>query len=702
MPNTSAPKQHNLEFLLENINGISFEYDLIGDRFTYVSTHTRRLLGYPPQQWTDLNSWAAMIHPDDRKETMAYCVNETQKEKDHVMQYRMIKADGDVVWVMDIVTLNRDEQGRPQSLFGLILDNTRLKTTQIRLEQEHSFLQSVIDNIRDPIIVINTDYVVELSNKASKEHHSNTFIKDPDAPKCYEISHYRDSPCDGSDHPCPLKAVMKSHQSEVVVHNHPDHHGKDRYFELVCSPIFDKNNNFIGIIESSRDISLHIETTQKLQEQRELLTHQAHYDSLTQLPNRTLFHDRLQMSIEKCKRHSSKLALFFIDLDHFKQINDTLGHAYGDEALKEAAKRLTSVLRAQDTLARLGGDEFTIIIDELHLAQDSSKLAQKLLDQFSMPFRLNTHDFYLSCSIGISIYPDDDTSASNLLKYADNAMYKAKDEGRNNFQFYSREMTEKAFERIVLETSLRQAIKNEEFVLYYQPLFNGQSQKIVGLEALIRWQHYSLGIVSPAKFIPLAEETGLIIDIDNWVMRTAMRQIKLWYDEGLRPGKLSLNLAIKNLESPEFVSQLTSTLSEEHFDAQWLKLEVLERDVMRKPEENILKLQQIHNLGVALAIDDFGTGQSSLTYLKRFPIDQLKIDQSFVREIPHDEEDKAIVQAVIALAKALNLDTVAEGVEKQKQLEFLLENGCENIQGYYFSPPLPRDAMHELLAKTSS
>lgn len=697
MPNPSTREQHNLEFLLENINGISFEFDLSSKRFSYVSKSAEHLLGYPLQQWSDLDSWGAMIYPDDRNESMAYCANEIQKENDHVMQYRMIKADGDVIWVMDIVTLRRDEQGHITSLIGLILDNTGLKTAQLKLEQEHSFLQSVVDNIRDPIMVINPDYVVELSNIASKDHHVMAYVQDPSAPKCYEISHHRDTPCDGTDHPCPLKAVMQSHESEVVVHNHPDRNGNDRFFELVCSPIFDKNKKFIGIVESSRDISQHIEATLKLKQQRELLTYQAHYDTLTQLPNRSLFHDRLQMGIAKSKRNRTKLALFFIDLDHFKQINDTLGHTYGDEALKEAAKRLASVLRAQDTLARLGGDEFTVIMDELHTPQDSSKLAQKLLDQFKKPFRLNTHDFYLSCSIGISIYPNDDTSASNLLKYADNAMYKAKDEGRNNFQFYSRELTEKAFERIVLETSLRQAIKNEEFILYYQPLFNGSSQEIIGLEALIRWNHHSLGIVSPAKFIPLAEETGLIVDVDHWVMRTAMRQIKQWYDAGLNPGKLSLNLAIKNLESSDFVQRLTTMLKQENFDAAWLKLEVLERDVMRKPEENILKLQKIHNLGVALAIDDFGTGQSSLTYLKRFPIDQLKIDQSFVRDVPHDEEDKAIVQAVIALAKALKLDTVAEGVEKLEQLDFLLENGCYNIQGYYFSRPLPDDTMHEML-----
>jgi len=699
MPNLSTQKQHNLEFLLENINGISFEFDLSTNRFSYVSKSAEHLLGYPIWQWSDLDSWGAMIHPDDRQKSMAYCANETQKEKDHVMQYRMIKADGDVIWVMDIVTLKRDKNGRAISLFGLILDNTSLKTAQLKLEQEHSFLQSVVDNVRDPIMVINADYVVELSNIASKDHHLMAYVQDPSAPKCYEISHHRNTPCDGMDHPCPLKAVMQSHETEVVVHNHPDQNGNEKFFELVCSPIFDKNKEFIGIVESSRDISQHIETTLKLKEQRELLTYQAHYDSLTQLPNRTLFHDRLQMAIEKSKRNRTNFALFFIDLDHFKQINDTLGHTYGDGALKEAAKRLTSVLRAQDTLARLGGDEFTVIMDELHTPQDSSKLAQKLLDQFKKPFRLNTHDFYLSCSIGISIYPNDDTSASNLLKFADNAMYKAKDEGRNNFQFYSKDMTEKAFERIVLETSLRQAIKNEEFILYYQPLFNGTSQDIIGLEALIRWKHHSLGIVSPAKFIPLAEETGLIVDVDHWVMRTAMRQIKQWYDAGLKPGKLSLNLAIKNLESSDFIQRLTTMLKQENFDPTWLKLEVLERDVMRKPEENILKLQQIHNLGVALAIDDFGTGQSSLTYLKRFPIDQLKIDQSFVRDVPHDEEDKAIVQAVIALAKALKLDTVAEGVEKLEQLDFLLENGCYNIQGYYFSMPLPDDTMHDMLLK---
>jgi EAL domain-containing protein (putative c-di-GMP-specific phosphodiesterase class I) len=276
-------------------------------------------------------------------------------------------------------------------------------------------------------------------------------------------------------------------------------------------------------------------------------------------------------------------------------------------------------------------------------------------------------------------------------------MYKAKDSGRDNFQFYTKEMTKIAFDRIMLESNIRQAIKNEEFVVFYQPQYNAKTNKIIGMEALIRWHHPSMGMIQPSNFIPLAEDSGLIVDIDRWVMKKAMSEVQGWYDEGLNPGVLSLNLAIKQLESETFMQVLQNTIKETSFDASKLKLEILERDAMNNPEENIEKLNTLHDLGIKLAIDDFGTGQSSLTYLKRFPLDQLKIDQSFVKYITKDEEDDAIVKAVIALANALKLDIIAEGVETKEQLEFLVANGCDNIQGYYYSKPTDANSMKKLL-----
>lgn len=315
----------------------------------------------------------------------------------------------------------------------------------------------------------------------------------------------------------------------------------------------------------------------------------------------------------------------------------------------------------------------------------------------STPMTVKDNILYVSSSIGISIYPDDGESSQNLLKFADSAMYKAKDEGRNNYQYYNAIMTELAFERVVMETSLRSALKNEEFVVYYQPQVNGATNRLIGMEALVRWQHPTMGLVSPSKFIPLAEATGLIVELDRFVMKTAMTQIASWYKEGLNPGVLAMNLAIKQLKKKDFFVMFKALMKETKCKAEWLELEVTEGQIMTNPEEAIIMLNKIKDLGIALAVDDFGTGYSSLAYLKRLPIDKLKIDQAFVRGLPSDEEDVGITKAVIALAKSLNLKVIAEGVETQEQKAFIVENGCENIQGYFYSRPIKSNDFKDLL-----
>jgi len=331
--------------------------------------------------------------------------------------------------------------------------------------------------------------------------------------------------------------------------------------------------------------------------------------------------------------------------------------------------------------------------------QDASLLAQKVIDSFAKPIVVNKHNLYVSCSIGISLYPEDDTDPVNLLKYADTAMYKAKKEGRNNFQYYSTEMTALALEHVVMEDNLRQAIHKEEFIVYYQPQINGNSNEIIGMEALIRWQHPTMGLVSPAKFIPLAEETGLIIELDQWVMKTAMKQMVQWYENRLNPGVLALNLSMKQLQQKNFINRLESMLKETNCKAQWIELEVTESQIMINPQNAITVLNQISNMGIELAIDDFGTGYSSLSYLKRLPIDKLKIDQSFIKELPYDENDAGISKAVIALSKSLNIKVIAEGVETIEQKEFLVQHDCSNIQGYLYSKPIPADKMELFLHK---
>jgi diguanylate cyclase (GGDEF)-like protein len=441
------------------------------------------------------------------------------------------------------------------------------------------------------------------------------------------------------------------------------------------------------------------ERTKELQEKTVELQILAHHDALTNLPNRVLFTDRLERGITHAKRNQSGLALFFIDLDKFKYINDSLGHSIGDSVLKEVANRLENIIREEDTLARLSGDEFTIIMEELAHPEDASLLAEKILKTLAEVIIIDEHMLYISGSIGISLCPEDSKNVHSLLKYADTAMYKAKEEGRNNFQFYSADMTKFALARMEMTTALRQAIENEEFILHYQAQINAKTNTLVGLEALIRWKHPSKGLLSPDTFIPLAEETGMIVKIDQWVMKTAMQQIVQWYKEGLNPGVLAVNLSIQQLECDNFLEKIETLLKTYNFDPKWLELEITERQMMKKTEEIISKLNQIHDLGIGISIDDFGTGYSSLSLLKRLPINRLKIDRSFIKDIPEDKEDIAIIKAIIALAKSLNLDLIAEGVENAQQKKFLIIHDCTHIQGHYYSHALPAEKMRGLLFK---
>ncbi len=578
-----------------------------------------------------------------------------------------------------------------------VISKIELQEVQNELHRKHEYLQAIINGIKDPIMVIKSDYTVEIMNESLKRHVTSDIVADIEHPKCYELSHHRSTPCDSSEHQCPLKEVLESKKQMTVVHKHKDINNEDCYIELAVAPLLDLEDNCIGIIESSRDITAHLEVQDRLREQSRVLDYQASHDSLTGLPNRILFMDRLTHMIKRSARDHTEFALFFIDLDHFKNINDTLGHDIGDEVLQEVSNRLNSIIRKEDTLARLGGDEFTILMERLHSGEDASILAKKILNILAEPISISDNILYVSSSIGISLYPQDDTDANNLLKYADTAMYKAKDEGRDNYQYYSAEMTAIVFERMDMEGNLRQAIKREEFLLYYQPQFNGKDGKIIGLEALLRWQSPTMGLVSPDRFMTVAEETRLIVLIDQWVMKRAMRQIVQWYDAGYNPGVLALNITMQQLYQPAFPDILAKMMRETGLKAQWLEFEIIENKIMTNPDEAALILKQISDMGVGLAIDDFGTGYSSLSYLKRLPIDKLKIDKSFVKNLPDDEDDAGIVKAIIAISESLNLKVIAEGVETEEQQKFLIENECQNIQGYLYGKPMPSDEMEIML-----
>jgi diguanylate cyclase (GGDEF)-like protein len=423
-------------------------------------------------------------------------------------------------------------------------------------------------------------------------------------------------------------------------------------------------------------------------EAAERIEYLAFHDSLTALANRAHFSSLLKLTLERAKRTGGKFALLFIDLDRFKQINDTIGHETGDLLLQEVAQRLKTSLRASDVIARLGGDEFVVMIDSLKDDAQAETVARKIHDAIAKPFVTQGHELRVSASIGISRFVQDGADEQTLMKNADIAMYQAKGSGRNGFAFYSVELNRNSFERLAMETALRRAIDVEEFLLHYQPKQDLQSGTISGMEALLRWQHPDLGMVSPAQFIPIAEETGLIVPIGKWVLRKACQQYVAWSAEGMGGLTLAVNLSPRQFADDNLLNDITATLAETRMQPRCLELEITEGAIMQDLAEGQQLMLALKAMGVRIAVDDFGTGYSSLATVKQFPIDTLKIDRAFVRDLGTDAGDRGITRAIIAMASTLNLRVVAEGVELAEQHDFLRENGCGEIQGYLFSRPL--------------
>jgi len=428
----------------------------------------------------------------------------------------------------------------------------------------------------------------------------------------------------------------------------------------------------------------------------ERLQYLAHYDGLTGLPNRLLYFDRLDQALGWAQRNEQLVVVLLLDLDRFKVINDTLGHDVGDGLLQAVAERITGCVRECDTVARLGGDEFVLLLTNMTRDRDASRIAQKVLDAVEKPIVRGGRELFVTGSIGISRYPYDGKDAQTLLKNADTAMYRAKGQGKNNFQLYSPDLDACAVERLGLESSLRHALEREEFLLYYQPRLNLRSGRMTGMEALLRWQHPELGLVSPEEFIPLLEETGLIVSVGEWVLRTACRQNKAWQQAGFPPLRVAVNLSVRQFKRG-LTNKVAQLLEETGLEPRWLALEITESILMEHKESAINLLNELNTMGIRLVIDDFGTGYSSLSYLKRFPIHSLKIDRSFVQDIPDDTGDMAIARSVIGMAHSLNMTVTAEGVETKEQIDFLRAQNCDRVQGYHLSPPLPMEAFTQLL-----
>ena len=439
------------------------------------------------------------------------------------------------------------------------------------------------------------------------------------------------------------------------------------------------------------------------------IRHLAYFDNLTNLPNRTYFKRQLDHAISHARRHKGLVALLFLDLDNFKLINDTLGHAEGDQMLKQVAGRLTACVRNMDivsrnaadqtsgVVSRFGGDEFAILLSEISSAEDAAKVARRVLETLGLGFRLNGQEFFISASIGVALTPDDTEDADSLFKYADIAMYSAKEKGKNSYQFYNTAMNDTSIEQFAIEHGLHRALERNEFFLVYQPKLDIATEKIIGVEALIRWNHPEMGLLLPARFIPTAERNGLIVSIGEWVLHSACLQAKKWQMDGLPPVSMAVNFSSLQVNRQKMGDVVKDVLRKTGLDPCYLELEVTESALMEHTTSTINMLHDLKSLGVKIAIDDFGTGYSSLSSLKRFPLDMLKIDHTFVRDIVNDQDDASITKAIIAMAHSLKLKVVAEGVEDQEQLSFLRNHGCDEAQGHIFSPPVSGDAIPEII-----
>jgi diguanylate cyclase (GGDEF)-like protein/PAS domain S-box-containing protein len=487
-----------------------------------------------------------------------------------------------------------------------------------------------------------------------------------------------------------VRAVKKG---EVIVNEEwvlrPEH-GADLTVLCNAGPIRDKKGNITGGIIAWRDI-----TERKRME--EAVRFQAYHDLLTGLPNKTLFMERLGMELTLSRRKKKTLAVLFLDLDRFKGINDTMGHTVGDGVLKEVAERLRACMRGSDTIARIGGDEFAVMLPEIELAEEAAKTVNKIISAFQPVFRVEGHELHMSTSIGISIYPGDGDYPEILLKNADMAMYHAKEHGRNNYQFYNSAMNARAFQRLVLEGSLRRALERGEMVLHYQPLIEMQTRRLTGAEALVRWKHPELGLLSPAQFIPLAEETGVIEGIDGWVLRAACRQARAWHKKGYPFLTVTVNLSRKKFERAGLPRQVSHALKEAGLKAGSLEVEIAEDAAMRAGASTLPNLSELAGMGVGCTIDGFGSGYSSLGVLKKLPVRKLKIARTFVAGLSEEPDYRAVINAAIALAHTMKLEVAAEGVETEEQFSFLHSSRCDEIQGFLFSEPVPAEEFDELI-----
>jgi diguanylate cyclase (GGDEF)-like protein/PAS domain S-box-containing protein len=589
-------------------------------------------------------------------------------------------ADGERVFMMISGTPIFDADGNFTGYRGTGRD----VTARMRADAEMQKLSSAMEQTADTVMITNREGVIEYVNAAFERTtgyaRGEAVGRKPSLLKSGEHG-------DAFYHK--LWRTVLAGEIFMDVFTNRQKSGALYHEEKTISPLRDERGNITHFISTGKDITERMEAQERLQ-------HIAHHDALTGLPNRVLLLDRLDQALARAHWQQRVVGVMFLDLDRFKNVNDTLGHDVGDALLKAMAARLQGCVRERDSVARLGGDEFAILLEDVAHAEDISGIAGKILGAFASPFSIQSHELFITTSIGISMYPNDGTSSAALLKNADAAMYRAKDLGKNNYQFYSADMGTAAFERLTLETSLRRALERDEFVIHYQPQVDIQSGHIIGVEALLRWQHPDFGLLAPMQFISIAEETGAIVPIGEWVARSAMLQTVRWRKLGF-PLRVAVNVSSRQFNEPSFLETIAYLLEETGLPPEALELEITESVIMKNAEVTIERLQALHAMGVRFAIDDFGTGYSSLSYLRRFAIHTLKVDKSFVRDIVDGGDDVEIVKTIIMMARGLRLSVVAEGVETREQLMFLKSHGCHAAQGNLISRPLSLERMTERL-----
>ena len=659
-------------------------------KIIFVNEYLCSKIGYTEEELLGQEARIFHISDDAYEEFMHLAVSCVKAGKPISVDYQARHKDGHMMWV----TISGNLLESNKEVLWSIVDITQRVQNEERVRQLKERMEIALSgynagvwewNVKHKSVFISPEWKMMLGynvNELSDELSSWLDRVHPDDVE--PVLEY-------------IEEAIKKRETKLENIHRLQHRNGEWIWILARATIIYEEDGSVRLVGIHTDITKQKKIEDKLFMQKEQLEYLAHHDVLTDLPNRLLFNNKLRDLLREAQENEKLLAVLFIDLDHFKEINDSFGHDIGDEVLKVVTKRLLATIETHDTLARLGGDEFAIIVQNIEDKLSAAQLAEKIVNIFIEPIVLESYPFYLSCSIGISLYPEDDDDATNLLKYADTAMYKAKENGRNDYAFYHEEMTRDALKKVIIETDLRTALQKDELRVYLQPQFNAVENRLVGMEALVRWQHPEVGLLTPDRFLPVAEISGLIVEIDRFVIKKAIKQLVEWYEEGLNPGILAMNISVQQLSKSDFVSFMKSVLKESRCRAEWIELEVTESGLMKNPSEAIKILQALSDLGLELAIDDFGTGYSSLSYLKKLPINRLKIDKSFVDDLPDDEEDVAITRAVIALAKSLNLNVIAEGVETEAQKEFLVENGCEKIQGYLYGKPMDTEAFYEML-----